>query len=111
MDRRHLTLAREADVRYEFLVPAQAEAMLLVEHEGHDAVEIRERLRQLVDRIRRRKRLAFDARLVFDQEDAEIYWQLARQVVPTLHRLKGAMRAPPFVEDRRFHRPCCPSSW
>jgi FAD/FMN-containing dehydrogenase/Fe-S oxidoreductase len=99
MDRRHLTLAREADVRYEFLVPPQAEAMLLVEQEGPDAVEIRECLRQVVDRVRRRKRLAFDARLVFDHEDAEIYWQLARQVVPTLHRLKGSARPLPFVED------------
>ncbi len=34
MDRRHLSLAREMDPRYEFLIPADAEAVLLVEREG-----------------------------------------------------------------------------
>ena len=31
MDRRHLSLARETDVRYELLIPGETEAMLLVE--------------------------------------------------------------------------------
>ncbi|MGE0607090.1 MAG: FAD-binding and (Fe-S)-binding domain-containing protein [Pirellulales bacterium] len=99
MDRRHLALARESDVRREFLIPPNAEAMLLVEHEGPDAAEVRERLRQIVDRVRRRKRLAFDARQVFDQEEMESFWQLARQVIPTLHKVKGAARPLPIVED------------
>ena len=34
MDRRHLSLAREMDPRYEFLIPAEAEAVLLVEREA-----------------------------------------------------------------------------
>ena len=33
MDRRHLSLARETDVRYELLIPGETEAMLLV-HDG-----------------------------------------------------------------------------
>ena len=32
MDRRHINLARETDVRYELLIPGEAEAILLVEH-------------------------------------------------------------------------------
>ena len=34
MDRRHLNLARETDIRYELLIPGEAEAVLLVEHHG-----------------------------------------------------------------------------
>ena len=43
--------------------------------------------------------MAFDARQAFDREEIDLYWQLARQVVPTLHRLKGSTRPLPFVED------------
>jgi FAD/FMN-containing dehydrogenase/Fe-S oxidoreductase len=99
MDRRHLTLAREADVRYHVLIPQQAEALLLVEQDGRDQAEVRDRLRQVVDRVRRKKRLAFDSRQVYDPEEMELFWQLARRVVPTLHRVRGTSRPLPFVED------------
>ena len=36
MDRRHLSLAREAEPRFEQLIPAETEAVLLVEQEGDD---------------------------------------------------------------------------
>ena len=31
LDRRHLSLAREADVRFDVMIPGEAEALLLVE--------------------------------------------------------------------------------
>jgi len=99
MDRRHLSLARESDVRYDLLIPAEAEALLLVEHEAADALELRERSRQMVERVRRRKKLAFDSRQAFGADEMELYWRLAAKVVPTLFRLKGSTRALPFVED------------
>ena len=37
MDRRLLSIAREADVRYDLLIPRDAEAMLLVEVQGETA--------------------------------------------------------------------------
>ncbi|HUY31643.1 MAG TPA: anaerobic glycerol-3-phosphate dehydrogenase subunit C [Pirellulales bacterium] len=99
MDRRHLSLAREGDVRYDVLIPATTEALLLVECQGDDAVEVRERLRSIVDRVRRKRKLAFDSRQTFSHDEMDLYWQLARKVVPTLYRLKGSTRALPFVED------------
>lgn len=99
MDRRHLSLARETDRRYEALIPAATEALLLVEFQGQDALEARDRVKQVVDRIRRKKRLAFDTRQAFSYDEMELYWQLARKVVPTLYRLKGNTRALPFIED------------
>ena len=36
MDRRHLSLARETDVRYELLIPGETEAMLLVEYHAEN---------------------------------------------------------------------------
>src|SRR5262249_18795117 len=99
LDRRHLSLARETSPEYEVLIPAEAEAVLLVEHSGDDSRAVRERLNQTVDRVRRKKQLAFDARQAFDSTDVDLYWQLTRRVVPTLHRLKGNVRPIPIIED------------
>ncbi|MDZ4818522.1 MAG: anaerobic glycerol-3-phosphate dehydrogenase subunit C [Planctomycetota bacterium] len=99
LDRRHLSLAREADVCYELLVPGATEALLLVEHAGATKQEVRERLIQTTDHVRRKRRLAFDTHVAFDLRDQEICWQLARGVTPTLHRLKGATRPLAFIED------------
>lgn len=99
MDRRLLSIGREADSRYESLIPRAAEAMLLIECEGDDLGQLRDRLQQVVARLQRRKRLAFETRLALEEEEIELYWQLSRRVVPTLYRLKGQTRALPFVED------------
>ncbi len=84
---------------YEVLIPAAAEAVLLLEFSGDDAAQVRQSVTGTVDRVRRKTQLAFDARQAFDSADVELYWQLARRVVPTLHRLKGSVRPVPIVED------------
>ncbi|HEY1602958.1 MAG TPA: anaerobic glycerol-3-phosphate dehydrogenase subunit C [Pirellulales bacterium] len=99
MDRRHLNLARETDPQYASMIPATAEALLLVELESPDPLELRERMRQLTERVRRRKRLAIESRAAFSRDDMELSWRLAQKVVPTLYRLKGSTRALPFIED------------
>lgn len=99
LDRRHLALARETDPQFASLIPPDAEALLLVELSGADSVDVRRRLGDLVDHVKRRKRLAFEARQAFQREEMEQFWQLARRVTPTLHRLKGTSRPLPFVED------------
>ena len=99
MDRRLLTIAREMDVRYELLIPAEAEALLLVEQAGDEAGEVGERLRQLVIDLTRHQQLAFDSRITLETEERNFYWRLSRRVVSTLFRLKGNSRAIPFIED------------
>ena len=99
MDRRLLSIARESDVRYDLLIPRDAEAMLLVEMQGESQGDVRESLQSLTARIQRRKRLAFDFRLALEQEEVELFWRLTRRVVPGLYRLRGSSRPLPFVED------------
>jgi Fe-S oxidoreductase/FAD/FMN-containing dehydrogenase len=98
MDRRHLSLAREAEARYDALVSPETEAALLVERDGDDPHAIRDWLADLGDRARRKLR-ALDARSTLDPHETELYWRLARRIVPTLHRTRGATRPLPFVED------------
>lgn len=99
MDRRLLTIAREIDVRYEQIIPAKAEAVLLVELRGANAHQVSERMREMVLQLVRRKGLAFDARVTLEKGDRDLYWRLSRRVVTTLYRLKGHSRALPFIED------------
>jgi len=99
LDRRLLSLARDNDPRYDLLVPNSAEAALLVEVEGEDAAAAHEGLRQIIAHVRRTKSLAFDSRVAHDPEDMQLFWLIAREVVPNLSRLKGSTRPVPFVED------------
>lgn len=99
MDRRHLSLARQADSRYDSMIPGVTEALLLVEEQGDDAEAVRERLRDMVDLIRRQRRLAFDSRQTFSPEEIQLWSQLSQRVVPTLYRVKGSTRGLPFIED------------
>ncbi|MEZ6095741.1 MAG: anaerobic glycerol-3-phosphate dehydrogenase subunit C [Pirellulaceae bacterium] len=99
LDRRLLTLAREVNVRYEKVLPADAEAMLLVEFEGDDDAFVRGRLEYLANRMVRKRRMAFDVRTTTQKDERDLYWRLTRRVTPSLYRLRGNRRAIPFVED------------
>ena len=99
MDRRHLSLARESDPRYELLIPQAAEAVLLVEHQADTAGELSARLTETVNTLQEKSQLASGAYIADDHYDHEMLWQLARHYVPTLYRLKGNSRPVPVVED------------
>ncbi len=99
LDRRLLSISREVDVRFDLLIPQDAEAMLLVELQADDQQELRTRLQQIVQQIHRREKLAFHARTTLDTFERNLYWHLVRRVVPRLYRLKGSTRPLPFVED------------
>lgn len=99
MDRRHLSLAREIDARFESLIPGETEAVLLVEQEGETPAEVRDWMHRLVDSVWHEKRSAFGARLAFDQEDAQLFWNLLLKVQPALYRVKGPSRPIPVIDD------------
>ncbi len=99
MDRRHLSLAREVDVRYELLIPGAAEAVLLVEYAGDTQDEVQAKLNDTVKLVTVANRLAAGAHVAHDSADDELYWQLAQRFVPTLYRLQGVRRPVPFLED------------
>jgi len=98
MDRRRLGLLR-TDPRFEGLIPAEAEALLLVEQEGVDPLEVRRNIQQMVDDVRHQNRRAFAARQAFDPAEVELFWQLASGFQPAMYRLKGPSRPVPMLED------------
>ncbi len=99
IDRRHLSFAREAELRFEQLIPPETEAMLLVEVDGDDPLEVRGRLQRLVSELWQQKRTAFGARQAFEEDEIELYWRLVDGINPALKRVKGPNRPVPAVED------------
>lgn len=96
LDRRLLTLAREADAFFTHIIPPTAEAALIVEQTGFSETQARDRIRFAVETAKR-----FDGHLAadaYDYDSAELLWSLPRKVVPHLNRVKGAIRPQPFVE-------------
>ena len=82
MDRRYLSLAREMDVRLDVLIPAQAEAVLLVEQEGAQGQEVRDRLDRLLDDVWKERRLAFETRRSSDPLDMDLFRWLVTRIRP-----------------------------
>lgn len=103
LDRRLLSMARETNSEFQRLLPADAEAMLLVEYQAIDESQLRSKLDHLITRIQRRKKLAYEVRIATQQEQRDLLWRIVRRVVPTLYKLRGDKRALPFVEDIAIH--------
>jgi FAD/FMN-containing dehydrogenase/Fe-S oxidoreductase len=99
MDRRLIEIARELDPRYESMLPKGAEALLLIEQQGNDAGEVRQRLAALVQRIVRRAPSTQQSRIILDDIERDFIWKLSRRIVPRLVQLPGAQRPLPFLED------------
>lgn len=99
MDRRHLSLARESDVRYELLIPGETEAMLLVEYHAASRDELRAKLDGIVEQIQFESGFAAASYVAEDEADFQLYWGLAQRFVPTLYRMQGSSRPTPCVED------------
>lgn len=99
MDRRHLNLARECDVRYELLIPGEAEAVLLVEHHAESSLALEAKLNETVEIAQFKTGLAAASNVTQDEGDNQLFWGLARRFVPTLYRLQGSTRPIPCIED------------
>jgi FAD/FMN-containing dehydrogenase/Fe-S oxidoreductase len=99
MDRRLIEIARELDPRYEAMLPRGAEALLLIEQQGTDAGEVRQRLTALVQRVVRRSPSTQQSRIILDDLERDFIWKLSRRVVPRLVQLPGVQRPLPFLDD------------
>jgi Fe-S oxidoreductase len=99
LDRRLLTLAREADPRFAELISPSAEAALIVEQTGFSRAQIQDRIRMVVEALRRMPEISVASHEAYTPEEVDFLWSLPEKVVPLLTRLQGATRPLPFVED------------
>ncbi len=99
MDRRLLGLARGGDAAAAGLVPAEAEAVLLVEYEADTPAAARTLALGLADRMYRDEPLTLVARVAEDEGDVERFWQVRDTALSGLYALRGSAQPVPFVED------------
>ncbi|MBL8850993.1 MAG: FAD-binding protein [Planctomycetaceae bacterium] len=99
IDRRLLSLARDADPGFAAIIPKAAEAGLIVEQTGFSERQVRDRIRMIVEAARAQESQVIVAQQAFDDVGIEFLWSLPRRVVPLLARLKSGARPVPLVED------------
>jgi Fe-S oxidoreductase len=99
IDRRLLRLARGNDAVLASLVPAAAEAVLLVEYEGDTQAEANRSAADLAERLHRFDRLARMVRVAVDETEAARFWQVRAAAIPALYGLRGTAQPLAFVED------------
>ena len=98
MDRRHLHVAAEQDVRLDLLIPPQAEAALLVYYSCDNPIKVRDRLRQLTDHLCLYKSLAFAENPAFDEDEIGLL-SLLRGSLQPLSGDPGGLQPIIFVDD------------
>jgi FAD/FMN-containing dehydrogenase/Fe-S oxidoreductase len=99
IDRRLLRLARGGDAMAAGLIPAEAEAVLLVEYEADTPAAARALAQDLADRLHRDEPATMLARIADDEDEIERFWRVRDTAVSGLYGLRGETQPLPFVED------------
>jgi FAD/FMN-containing dehydrogenase/Fe-S oxidoreductase len=99
IDHRLLSLARGSHSSVADLVPAVAEAVLLVEYEVDTPAEAARQAHDLAHRLHRCERLAVLAHVASDGPSRQRLWQVREAVLPSLYGLRGTTQPLAFVED------------
>jgi FAD/FMN-containing dehydrogenase/Fe-S oxidoreductase len=99
IDRRLLRLARGGDAAAAGLVPAEAEAVLLVEYEGDTPAAARSLAQALADRMYRDEPLTLLAQVADSERDIDRFWQVRDTAISGLYGLRSGAQPVPFVED------------
>jgi FAD/FMN-containing dehydrogenase/Fe-S oxidoreductase len=97
LDRRLLRLAR-GDGRVAALVPAEAEAVLLVEYEADGPAQARTLAFDLIDRLTQADRPPL-ALASSDAEEIDLFWRVRGAALSNLAALRGTERPTVVVED------------
>lgn len=99
MDRRLITLARGGSAEAASLVPAEAEAVLIVEYESDSPAEARSAAIGLGERLQWKERLAQFALVAWEPADMERLWRVREAALPSLYGLRGGTQPLAFIED------------
>jgi len=96
MDQRLIRLAFDALPQYRDILPANAAAVLLVEHVGENDTEVREKLEMTDFAV---GSIADGRRIVLDQAEQKRLWKSRNDAGPLLFRKKGKKHPAEFMED------------
>ena len=90
LDRRLLSLGRDADPRFAAIIPAMAEAAVLVEQTDYSDKGVQDRIDEIVRKVRALNPRARVAMRAFTTDDIDFLWSLPSRVVPLLTGLEAS---------------------
>jgi len=96
MDKRLIDMAFEALPEYRDILPAGAEAVLLVEHTSETQEQANEKIKKTDSAV---GRLACRRSIVFDEKQQARLWKSRNDAGPLLYRKKGKKHPVEFMED------------
>lgn len=96
MDNRLISMAIEHLPKYRDVLPSEAEAVLLVEHIGETAKEVKIKINKTDSAV---GKLSSNRTIILDEETQKRLWKARKDAVPLLERGKGRKKAVPFIED------------
>ncbi|MFZ0035002.1 MAG: anaerobic glycerol-3-phosphate dehydrogenase subunit C [Sedimentisphaerales bacterium] len=96
MDKTLIEMAIGALPEYRDILPAGAAVVLLVEHTGETAEQVREKMETTDSKV---GVLACGRRIVFEREQQKRLWKSRKDAAALLERKKGGKHPVPFVED------------
>lgn len=99
LDRRLLSLARDADPAVRDVVRPDAEAGLFLEFNGVSSSDVQQKTRNADVLLNSMDHQFVATRTVFEPEEIDFLWTIPGSVVSLLARLKGDSRPLAFVED------------
>src|SRR5262249_51262057 len=99
IDRRLLALARSSSLQASSLIPAGAEAVLLVEFEAETLGAAHRAAADLAHGLYDGLRLAVQPLVATESEQIDRCWELREAALPGLYNMRGGVQPLPFIED------------
>jgi len=99
MDRRHLRLACEHEVRLDVLLPRDMEAALLLEFEDEEPESLEVRIPRVLSHLKDKNPWLLWTHVAYEPDERELLLSLARMARPGLYRIRSAERPVPALED------------
>ncbi|MFH1371157.1 MAG: anaerobic glycerol-3-phosphate dehydrogenase subunit C [Planctomycetota bacterium] len=96
MDKSLIAMAFEHLPAYRDILPAESEAVLLVEQIGETPEEVKDKIKATDLAV---GNLASNRTVVFDEQAQKRLWKARKDAVPLLERGKGRKKPVPFIED------------
>jgi Fe-S oxidoreductase len=99
LERRLVSLTRSASPMAEQMVPANAEALVLIEFEAPRPAEAQLLSRKLIEQVHCKERLTLRFQTASDPAGVSELWQMRESALPSLYGLGRGARPVAFVED------------
>ena len=103
MEKQIIDLARNKYKEMKPYLPEGIEATLFVEFEGKSEEELREKMKQVEQRLVKEEKLAISLKAAQDAKDKEMLTKVRSVSGPILNKVKGEKKPIAFIEDAAVH--------